>query len=88
MGKNHNLNRFNRIINVDWVSYKLNRIIDKTETDIHHIMWQCNKAKYNTNIDENKVRISRAEHVALNNFFKDKQDPREQLKKVFEILTK
>ena len=80
------LNRSNRIININWVSYKLCRIIDKTASDIHHIMGKCNRSKYNTNIDQNKVRIPRIEHVALNNFFKDKQNPREQLIKVFELV--
>jgi hypothetical protein len=42
--------------------------------------------KYNVNIDENKVKIKRIEHIALNSFFKDKQNPREQLQKVFEIV--
>lgn len=42
--------------------------------------------KYNTNIEENKVRIQDREHYALNQFFKDKQNPREQLQKVFELV--
>lgn len=42
--------------------------------------------KYNVNIDENKVKIKKIEHIALNNFFRDKQNPREQLQKVFEIV--
>lgn len=81
-------NHHNRVdaININGVEYKLCKIIDKTATDIHHIMWKCNKAKYNTNIDENKVRINRRLHVALNAFFGDKQNPREQLKQVFEIV--
>ena len=81
-------NHHNRVdaININGVEYKLCKIIDKTATDIHHIMWKCNKAKYNTNIDKNKVRINRRLHVALNAFFGDKQNPREQLKQVFEIV--
>lgn len=42
--------------------------------------------KYNTNIEENKIVMNEREHIALNNFFKDKQNPREQLQKVFEIV--
>lgn len=83
---NDNHNRINDITDINGCKYKLVRIIDKTETDIHHIMWKCNRLKYNTNIDENKVRISRRLHVALNLFFGDKQNPREQLKQVFEIV--
>ena len=36
-------------------------------------MWQCNKHLYNVNIEQNKIRMERREHVALNNYFKDKQ---------------
>ena len=45
-----------------------------------------NAMKYNTNEEENKVRISRREHIALNNYFWDKQSPREQLLKVFNLV--
>lgn len=83
---NDNHNRINDITNINGCKYKLVRVINKSETDIHHIMWKCNRLKYNTNIDENKVRISRRLHVALNLFFGDKQNPREQLKQVFEIV--
>lgn len=83
----HNHNRIDDIIvDNNGVQWKLCKIIDKTATDIHHIMWKCNRNKYNTNIDENKVRINRRLHVALNGFFGDKQNPRDQLKQVFEIV--
>lgn len=82
--KNHE--RPNRIVEINWVQRKLNRVIDKTSTDLHHIMGRCNKHLYNVNIDQNKIRMERREHVALNNYFKDKQNPREQLKKVFETV--
>ena len=81
-----NKERPNRIIEINGVQRKLNRVIDKTATDLHHIMWQCNKHLYNVNIDENKIRMERREHVALNNYFRDKQNPREQLKKVYETV--
>jgi len=42
--------------------------------------------KYNTNAEENKVKISRRKHVALNQFFWDKQSPREQLIEVFNLV--
>lgn len=79
-------NRADIITDDNWVQYKLCKIIDKTAQDIHHIMWKCNRNKYNTNIEQNKVKISRRLHVALNGFFGDKQNPREQLKQVFEIV--
>lgn len=86
MSLRKNKNRPNRIVEINWVQRKLNRVIDKTATDLHHIMWQCNKHLYNVNIEQNKIRMERREHVALNNYFKDKQNPREQLKKVFETV--
>ena len=82
----HRTDRPNRIVEINWVQWKLNRVIDKTATDLHHIMWQCNKHLYNVNIDQNKIRMPRREHVALNNYFWDKQNPREQLKKVYETI--
>lgn len=78
--------RPNRIVEINGVQRKLNRVIDKTATDLHHIMGQCNKHLYNVNIDENKIRMERREHIALNNYFRDKQNPREQLKKVYETV--
>lgn len=86
MSLRKNNNKPNRIVEINWVQRKLNRVIDKTATDLHHIMWQCNKHLYNVNIEQNKIRMERREHVALNNYFKDKQNPREQLKKVFETV--
>ena len=78
--------RPNRIVEINGVQRKLNRVIDKTATDLHHIMGQCNKHLYNVNIEQNKIRMERREHVALNNYFRDKQNPREQLKKVYETV--
>jgi hypothetical protein len=78
--------RPNRIVEINWVQRKLNRVIDKTATNLHHIMWRCNKHLYNVNIDENKIRMSEKEHIALNNYFWNKQNPREQLQKVYETV--
>ena len=82
----HRSDRPNRIVEINWVQWKLNRVIDRTATDLHHIMWQCNKHLYNVNIEQNKIRMPRREHVALNNYFCDKQNPRDQLKKVYETV--
>lgn len=86
MAKNNSRDNYNRILSINGVQYKLNRIIDKTETDIHHLIGKKYRMKYNTNEEENKVRISRREHIALNNYFWDKQSPREQLLKVFNLV--
>ena len=75
-----------RVITLDNVNYRLLKCIDKTSTNLHHIMWRCNRNKYNTNIPENIVRISEREHDAFNRYFKDKQNPREQLRKVFDLV--
>jgi hypothetical protein len=37
------------------------------------------------NIEQNKMRISRKDHVDYNNFVKDKQNPREAMQKLFEM---
>jgi len=86
MAKNNSRDNYDRILSINGVQYKLNRLIDKTETDIHHLIGKKYRMKYNTNEEENKVRISRREHVALNNYFWDKQSPREQLLKVFNLV--
>ena len=84
--RKHNKERPNRIVEINWVQRKLNRVIDKTATNLHHIMGRCNKHLYNVNIDENLIRMSEREHIAFNNYFGNKQNPREQLKKVFETV--
>lgn len=78
--------RPNRIIEINWVQWKLNRVVEKAATDLHHIMWRCNRHLYNIDINENKIRMERREHIALNNYFGDKQNPREQFKKVYETV--
>ena len=84
--RKHSKERPNRIVEINGTQWKLNRVIDKTATDLHHIMGRCNKHLYNVNIDENLIRMSEREHIAFNNYFGNKQNPREQLKKVFETV--
>lgn len=78
--------RPNKIVEINWVQWKLSKVVDKTATDLHHIMWQCNKHLYNVWIKQNKIRMPRREHIALNSYFWDKQNPRDQLKKVYETV--
>lgn len=78
--------RPNRIVEINWVQWKLNRVVDKTSKNIHHILWQKYKHLYNVNIPENKILMEERKHIALNNFFWDKQSPREQFQDVFEIV--
>lgn len=61
------------------------KVIDKAETDIHHVIWKCYKNQYNVYCKENKKRVPREHHVAYNLFVKDKQNPREALKIMYEM---
>lgn len=74
------------VIEKDWKKYKLTRFVEKNESDIHHIVGRKERLKYNTNIEQNKIKISRRLHMALNAFFGDKQNPREQLQQVYELV--
>lgn len=66
-----------KIIEKNWKKYKLNLIIEKTATDIHHILGLKYRNQYNVNIPQNKKRIPRRFHVNYNNFVEDRQSPRE-----------
>ena len=83
--RKHSKERPNRIVEINGVQRKLNRVIDKTATDIHHLVWQKYRHLYNVNIDQNKMRIPRKDHIDYNNFVKDKQNPREAMQKLFEM---
>lgn len=75
-----------RTFKLDGELYRYNKFIDKDAKSIHHIMGRMNRLKYNTNIELNKVLMDDREHRALNAFFKDKQNPRDQLLKVFNLV--
>ena len=75
-----------RTFKLDGELYRFNKFIDKDAKSIHHIMGRMNRLKYNTNIELNKVLMDDREHRALNAFFKDKQNPRDQLLKVFNLV--
>ena len=68
-----------RILEMDGIRYKLNRVIPPDEEDRHHIISRKERARFKVWNDENIVRIKRRTHVALNNLFEDKQEPRKQL---------
>ena len=74
-----------KIIEKNGKKYKLNLIIEKTATDIHHLLWLKYKNEYNVHIPQNKKRIPRRKHVAYNNFVEDKQNPRDAFKIVYEL---
>lgn len=75
-----------RTFRLDGELYRYNKYIDKEAKSIHHIMGKMNRLKYNTNIELNKVLMNDREHRNLNAFFKDIQNPRGQLLKVFNIV--
>lgn len=74
-----------RIIQCDGTTYKLNRVIPPDEEDNHHIISRKEKARFKVNNPENIVRIKRRTHVALNNLFENKQEPRKQLQMMYDI---
>lgn len=74
-----------RIIQKDWITYKLNRVIPYDEEDNHHIISKKLKDRFKVSEPENIIRIQRRTHVALNNLFENKQNPKDQLRMMFEI---
>lgn len=74
-----------RIIQYEWVTYKLNRVIPSEEEDNHHIISRKEKARFKVWEPENIVKIKRKTHVALNNLFENRQEPRKQLQMMYEI---
>lgn len=80
------VNNNDRIVTINNVEYRLQRLVDKTATNIHHIISRKLHQKYNVRHEKNLVRMNMREHDALNRFFLDKQNPRDQLRKVFEIV--
>ena len=79
------LDKDKRIVTVNWAQYRLVRVIDKTETDIHHILSKKKRHEFNVDNPKNKIRLSRRKHAALNWFYGDHQTPKEQLKDMYEI---
>lgn len=75
-----------RTFKLDGELYRYHKYIDKDAKSWHHIMGKMNRIKYNTNIELNKVLMDDREHRNLNAFFKDIQNPRGQLLKVFNIV--
>ena len=74
-----------RTIENEWVTYKLNRVIPPDEYDNHHIISRKEKNKFKVWEPDNIIRIKRRTHVALNNLFEDKQNPRKQLEMMLDI---
>ena len=77
---------YEKTLTINGKTYRLQEYVDRTASDIHHLIWKKYRNKYNTNAEINKVRINRRKHIALNSFFWDKQSPREQLLEVFNLV--
>ncbi len=74
-----------RVINIEWVTYKLNRVIPYDEYDNHHIISKKERGRFKVWDKDNIIRIRRKTHVALNNLFENNQEPKKQLKIMFDI---
>lgn len=74
-------------ITINWVEYKLNRVVDATQKDIHHTIWLSLRHQwYDVNNPINKQVIQRRKHIALNNFFWwEAQAPHLQLRQCLEL---
>lgn len=78
-------NYSDRTIIIGGKCYRLQQFVDKTATDIHHIISRKEINHLNTNHPKNKIRILRRKHIALNQLFWDKQNPKKQLEFMFDI---
>ena len=77
--------KIDRITTIDGKQYRLNRVIDKTAQDIHHIISKKKIHKFRVNDPKNKIIINRRKHVALNALYWDHQTPRSQLQDMYDI---
>lgn len=55
----------------------------RKDKSLHHIIWQCNRDKFNISEQENKIIITQKQHDAFNLIFGNKQTPKEQ---IYELL--
>ena len=86
MAKNDSCdNNDRRFTDDNGIRWKINRVIEATAMDIHHIIGQKYRNEYNVHAKENKIKIPRRKHFAYNNFVEDKQNPREAFKILFEL---
>lgn len=66
-------------ITINGVEYKLCKIIDRTATNIHHILSQKKHREYDVQNPINKMEVKIYRHDIFNRFFGARQTPREQL---------
>jgi hypothetical protein len=58
-----------RVITLDNVNYRLLKCIDKTATNLHHIISRKENKKFNVHHERNKMVINMRVHDALNRLF-------------------
>ena len=75
--QNHNI--INHYTTINGVQYKLCKVIDRTATNIHHIISQRERQQYDVQNPINKKKVRIIDHNDFNRFFKDRQNPRKQL---------
>jgi len=52
---------------------------ERSKFNCHHIIGKKNRAKFNTELPQNKIIVEKIRHDALNTLMRDNQDPRGQL---------
>ena len=67
------------ITTINGIQYRLRRVVDKTATNIHHVISRKENREFNVHDSHNKIRVNMIDHDNLNQFFKDKQNPKKQL---------
>lgn len=86
MVENNSFNRSDRVfVDECGVKWKLMRFIERTATNIHHIISRKENQKFNVHDERNKMEIKIRIHDALNRLYWDKQTPRKQLAFMLEI---
>ena len=60
------LEKDKRITTIDGKQYRLVRVIEKTEEDIHHIISKKKRQQFNVDHPKNKIKIRRRKHAAIN----------------------
>lgn len=80
------LEKDKRITTIDGKQYRLVRVIEKTKEDIHHIISKKKRQQFNVDHPNNKIKIKRRKHSALNALYGgENQTPKSQLKFMYEI---
>ena len=74
-----NHNTINHYTTINGVQYKLCKVIDRTATNIHHIISQRERQQYDVQNPINKKKVRIVDHNDFYRFFKDRQNPRKQL---------